>query len=162
MKLQELINETPLNMTEEQVKAFFLGALCADRPLPFLKALDELLEETPESKKELEAELKKLWEQLARNTKSELSQMFPEDKNTSVFLETARDQLDFFLTALSLSGTNTESCVDDELAELIEELENIVEDLDEFLSNSEACSADGDEFKEFLIETWKNFISYKK
>lgn len=162
MKLQELIDQTELDMTEAQVKAFFLGALCAEKPMPFPKALDEILSETPEAKKELEADFKKLYEQLKTNLKSELEKMFPEESDINVFMEISKDQLDYFLTAMSLSGTNTESCKDEDLAELIEELEDTVEDMDDFLSDSEATPEDGADFKEFLIGTWADFTAAKK
>lgn len=162
MKLQELIDQTELDMTEAQVKAFFLGVLCAEKPLPFPIAMEELLAQTPDAKNELEIALKKLWEDLRVNTKNELRNMFPEESDINVYMEIAKDQLDYFLTALSLSGTNTESCGDEELAELIEELEDTVEDMDEFLSDSEATPEDGADFKEFLVGIWGDFISSKK
>lgn len=162
MKLQELIDQTDLDMTEAQVKAFFLGVLCAEKPMPFPKTLDEILSETPEAKKELEADFKKLYEHLKTNLKSELEKMFPEESDINVFMEISKDQLDYFLTAMSLSGTNTESCKDEDLAELIEELEDTVEDMDDFLSDSEATPEDGADFKEFLIGTWADFTASKK
>ena len=162
MKLQELIDQTDLDMTDVQVKAFFLGVLCAEKPMPFSKALEEILSETLEAKKELEPEFKKLFEQLKTNLKKELEQMFPEDSDINTFMDVAKDQLDYFLTAMSLSGTNTENCADEELAELIEELEDTVEDMDDYLSDSEATPEDGTDFKEFLIGTWKDFTATKK
>ncbi len=162
MKLQEVIDQTDLDMTEVQVKAFFLGVLCAEKPLPFPKAMEELLSETPEAKKELEPVLKKLYDSLKTNLKKELDQMFPEDSDINIYMEVAKDQLDYFLTAMSLSGTNTENCDDEDLAELIEELEDTVEDMDDYLSDSEATPEDGADFKEFLIGTWKDFTATKK
>lgn len=162
MKLQELIDSTDLDMTEAQVKAFFLGVLCAEKPMPVGKAIDELLEEVPEAKKELEAPLRELFEKLKKNVKSELENMFPIEDDINTFMELSKDQLDYFLTAMSLSGTNTESCDDEDLAELIDELEDTVEDMDEFLSDSHATKEDGEEFKEFLLGTWADFVSTKK
>ena len=162
MKLQELIDSTDLDMTEAQVKAFFLGVLCAEKPLPYPKALEELLAETPDAKKELEAPLKVLWDKCQANLKAELEKMFPQEDDITAFMELAKDQLDYFLTAMSLSGTNTESCQDEELAELIDELEDTVEDMDEFLSDSHATKEDGDDFKEFLLGTWAEFTSTKQ
>ncbi len=162
MKLQELIDQTELDMTETQIKAFFLGVLCAVKPLPFPKALDELLVEAPEAKKDLEAELKKLWDHLKLNTKAELEKIFPESSNINVFMEVAKEQLDFFLTAMSLSGTNAESCNDEDLVEHIEEFEDMIADLDEYLSDSEATSEDGADFKEYLLGTWSDFIVTRK
>jgi uncharacterized protein YgfB (UPF0149 family) len=162
MKLQELIDQTALDMTPAQVKAFFLGVLSADKPLPYPKALDELLAETLEAKKELEAPFKEVWEELKNNTKANLEKMFPEEGDINQFIEVARDQLDFFLTGLSLSGTNTESCEDEEMSEFIEELEATVEDMDDYLADSNASKEDGEDFKEFLLETWMEFSSSKQ
>ncbi len=64
MNLQELIGQTDLDLNEGQVRAFFLGALTADKPLPFNKALEELLSEAPEAQKALEPHLKTLWDKL--------------------------------------------------------------------------------------------------
>ncbi|WP_408098784.1 UPF0149 family protein [Peredibacter sp. HCB2-198] len=161
MKLQELINQTDLNMTAEQVKAFFLGVLCAEKPMPFNKALEELLAEAPEAKKDLEVDLRTLWDELSRNTKKGLSEMFPQEEDTRTFIEIAKDQLDYFLTAMTLSGTNSENCEDEELAELIDELEDTVADMDDYLSDEEPNDDDGEDFKGFLLDTWKEFVATK-
>ena len=161
MKLQELIDQTELDMTLAQVKAFFLGVLCAEKPLSYSQALEELLDATPEAKKDLEVPLKELWTELSKNTKAELEKMFPEIEDIHTFMEISKDQLDFFLTALSLSGTNSESCKDEAFAELIEELEDTVEDMEDFLSDDKASKQDGEDFKEFLLGTWSEFVSGK-
>lgn len=161
MKLQALIENTDLEMTEMQVKAFFSGVLCAEKPLPFPKALTELLSEAPTAKKDLEAPLKELFETLQKNLKAELAGLFPEDKNIHSFMEVAREQLDYFLMGMSLSGTHSESCDDEELAELIDELEDSVEDMDNFLSEEDADEAEGEDFKGFFLGTWKDFVATK-
>lgn len=135
--------------------------MCAEKPLSYQGALSELLADLPETKKELEAPLKTLWDSLQKNLKAELSGMLPEEKNLQTFLEITRDQLDYFLTAMSLSGTNTENCKDEGLAGLIEELEDSVEDLDDYLADEDASLEDGTDFKEFLIETWNEFVQSK-
>jgi len=161
MKLQALIETTDLDMTEMQVKAFFLGVLCAEKPLPVGKAIDELLSEDPEGKKVLEAPLKALYQELKGNLKFELMGMFPEGLHIRDFMEISKDQLDYFLTAMSLSGTNMETCDDEELAELIDELEDTVEDMEDFLDDEEASEKDGEDFKGFLLDTWQEFIATK-
>jgi hypothetical protein len=161
MKLQALIETTDLDMTEMQVKAFFLGVLCAEKPMPSSKAIEELLEEAPEAKKELEVPLKALYDQLKTNLKSELSGMFPEGLDIHSFMEVSKDQLDFFLTAMSLSGTSMESCEDEELAELIDELEDTVEDMEDYLADEDASEKDGEDFKGLLLDTWKEFVATK-
>jgi hypothetical protein len=162
MKLQELLEKTDFDMTEAQIRAFFLGVICAERPLPFPKALEELLVEAANVKETLEAPLKKVWDECQANTKAELEKMFPAEDDINQFMELAKDQLDYFLTAMSLSGTNTESCDDEELAALIDELEDSVEDMDDFLSDSNASKQDGEDFKEFLLGTWSEFTDSKQ
>lgn len=158
MKLQELINQTELDMTENQVKAFFLGAMTAERALPFSKALEEMLDQTPEAKGVLEAEFKRLWDEVQMNQTNELQHLFGPNTNLKEFLLEAKDQLDFYLTALSLSGTNVESCKNEDLADLIDELEDAVMDLDEYLSEDSPNASEGVELKEMLLETWQDFI----
>jgi hypothetical protein len=161
MKLQDHIDSTELDMTEMQVKAFFLGILCAEKPMPFAKAFEELLTEAPEGRDELEAPLGELWDKLAKNLKGELLNMFPADPEIRSWIDLAKDQLDFFLTGMSLSGTNLETCDDEELAGFIDELEDTVEDMDDFLADSEASPEDGEDFREFLLDAWKEFAEAK-
>lgn len=162
MKLQELIGQTDLDMTLSHVKAFFLGVMSAEKPLPFFKALEEMLSETPEAKTLLEPELKKLWDELALNKTTELQNFFPASADLKEFLTNAKDQLDYYLTAMSLSGTNTESCKNEDMAELIDELEDSVMDLDEYLSEEGPDQAEGEEMKEMLLEAWQDFLSTLK
>lgn len=162
MNIQELINSTDLDMTEEQIKAFFIGVLCADRPLPCPKAIVELLSETPEAQKKLEQPLQELWNQLQKNLKTELNQLMPVVEDPRTYVEAAKDQLDFFLTGMALSGTNAENCDDEEFGEFIDELEELVEDMDDFLVDPDASEDDANDFKEFLSENWHKFAASKQ
>ncbi len=158
MELQQLIDQTELDMTAAQVKAFFLGVLTAEKPLPFTKALDELLSENPEDRGTLETQLRAFWDDLEKNKKKELASLFPTQIAVNDFIEIARDQLDYFLTGLTLSGTNSESCKDEDLAELIDELEDTVADFDDYLSDEGASKKDGEDFRMLLLETWEDFV----
>lgn len=140
------------------VKAFFLGVLTADRPMTFEKAVDELLAESPEDKKNLSSELKKFWDELSTKKKAEMTSLFSEASD----LDDCRDRLDFFLTGLSLSGTTSESVKSEEVAALIDELEDMVEDLDDYLSEDGASAEVGAEIKEFLLDTWADFVKTKQ
>jgi hypothetical protein len=162
MQIQELIDSTDLDMTKDQVNAFFMGILCSEKPMPFSKALDEILSETPDVRIQLEAPFKSIWDHIQKNLKSELGKIFIEENNTPLFLELAKDQLDFFLTGMSLSGTSIENCSNEALATFIDVLEETVEDLDDFLADPEASDEEGIEFKEFLLETWAEFTSSKQ
>jgi len=162
MNLQDLISNSELIMTVPQVKAFFLGVLSAEKPMPFDKAVDELLAAFPEDKTSLAPELKILWEELKSKRGQELANMFPKNKDVKEFLETSKEQLDYFLTAMSLSGTNVETMEDEDLIGLIEELEELVMDLDEWLVDEKHSLEEGEEMKEFLLETWKEFVGVKQ
>lgn len=158
MKLQELIGQSNLDMSISHIKAFFLGALTAEKPMSFAKAMEEMLSETPEAVKELEPELKKLWDEVVKNKPAELQNLFPASGDQKEFLTNARDQLDYYLTALSLAGTNTESCKNEDVADLIDELEDTVMDLDEYLSEAKPDEAEGEEIKELLLEAWQDYL----
>lgn len=161
MKLQELIQHTELDSTVDQIKAFFLGVQSAEKPLPFKLALEELLSATPEAIPQLQDELKLLWDNIAKNKTQEYAQFFSSESSTQSFLAHAKDQLDYFLTALSLSGTNVESCDDEDLADLIDELEDTVMELDDYLAGP-ANEAEALELKSALEETWQDFIQTAK
>jgi hypothetical protein len=161
MKLQMLIEQADLDMSLSHIKAFFLGILSAQKPLPFPKALEELLAESPEAKATLSDELKKLWDELSQNKDKELKNLLPLQKDIRVFLGEAQAQLDYFLTAMSLSGTHLDSCADEDTADLLDELEDTVMDLEEYLSDKDASKEDGEELKDFLMETWEDFLITK-
>src|SRR5690606_17667723 len=93
---------------------------------------------------------------------AETKNLFPPSKNDQDFLSVAREQLDYFLTGMNISGTHAESCTDEDLAEIIDELEDTVMDLDEYLSVEDPAKEDTKELKDFLLETWEDFLSTKK
>lgn len=159
MNLQELINDTEIDMSAESLKAFFLGFMSAERPFNFHQALKEL--DIPESNPKLDQELEALWKGLEKNKEKELENLFPSSANLNEYLENAKEKLDYFLTALTLAGTSADTCKNEELADLMEELEDTVIDLDEYLSEP-SSEKDGEELKELLNETWKDFLECNK
>jgi hypothetical protein len=161
MTLQALLSDSELDMSVPQIKAFFLGMLNAQKPMNFKQAQEELLSETPEEMSKLEGELAKLWSDLEQKKLVETKNLFPASTDLNQFLADARDQLDYFLTAMSLSGTHSDSCEDEELCEIIDELEDTVMDLDEYLAE-EGSAEEGEELKVFLLEAWNDFIETKK
>jgi hypothetical protein len=161
MKLQELIGQTELDMTVAHVKAFMLGVMSAEKPMPFKKAMEEMLSQTPEAAPLLEEELKNLWSEVEKNKPAEYQNFFPTAIDTKTFLEQAKDQLDFFLTAMSLSGTTAETCKNEDMADLIDELEDSVMEVDEYLADP-ADEAEGEEIQEMLLETWQEFVRVAK
>jgi hypothetical protein len=162
MKLQELISNSELDMTLPQVKAFFLGAMSAQKPMTFPKALEELLSPAPEEKAKLEGELKVLWEELSKNRPAELQKLFPEEKDTLTFLTLAKDQIDYFLTAMSLAGTSYDTVQNEEIAGILDEMEDNVMDLDEYVTQENPDKAEGEELKEFILQTWEDFLRTHK
>ena len=158
MNLQELIGQTDLDLNEGQVRAFFLGALSADRPLPFNKAQEELLSEAPETKNSLEPHLKQLWDKLNDKDQDQLASLFADKGTVQEFLTTALERLDYFLTGLSLAG----SLADEEQSEVLDELENVVMDLDEYLSDDKPETEAGEELKEQFLGAWEELVKLKK
>lgn len=162
MNIENLLQQTDLGMNSSQVKAFFLGALCADKPLSFDKALTELLAEGPEARDVLEKDLGALYEELKKDLGKSLSEMIVDQKDLRMFVEANRDQLDYFLTGLSLAGTNVENAADEEMAGFIEELEETVEELDDFMADEDADDQVALGYKKFLFETWEEFVALKR
>ena len=162
MKLQELIGQTDLDMTIAHIKAFFLGAMSGERPMPFKMAVEEMLSESHEAEKLLEEELKHLWDEIQKNKPTELQRLFPASPTLLDFLTNAKDQLDFYLTALSLAGTNSETVKNEDLADLIDELEDTVMDIDDYLAEEDPDEEEGEELKELLLETWEDYLRTAK
>jgi hypothetical protein len=156
MGLQELIESNEVDFNANQARAFFLGAQTGDKPMTFPKAMDELLSEAPEAKKELEKELKNLWDELSQNTKASLENLFTGPTDLDLFLTEALKKLDYFLTGFSLAGAVN----DEEAEEVSEELENLVMDLDDYLSGEKA-KADAEEIKDQLLGAWEAFVELK-
>ena len=162
MSIQNKIDLTNLDMTEYQVKAFFLGVLSAETPLFFSKALDELLSSTPEAKTALEHSLLEIWNELQKDPKNGLKTMIPVEADSLKFLEVTKDQLDYFLTGMSLSGTHSENCKNQVLANFINDLEDAVEDMDDLLADENYSEDEAHQLKEFLIEIWSEFTDSKQ
>lgn len=161
MKLQEILDSHNLEVSADQIKAFFLGVFSAEKPMPYSKALTEILADTPEFEGELSPELKILWAQIEKDQKKELGSMFPANDKIVKFLETALMQLDYFLTGMSLSGTNSDSCKNEELLEFIEVIEEFTSDLDEHLSEDKPDLEESEVMKNFLLDNWSEFVASK-
>lgn len=159
MKLTEILTKHELDITIPQIKAFFLGVNSADKPLPFPKALDELLDESVHLKDELEGPLKELWDEIIKNYKTEMGNLLPVDEELSLFLEAAILRLDYFLTGMGLAGTSSENAKDPAVAEFIEEIEDAIETIDEILSEEKLDKEDAEDMREFLLGAWEEFSS---
>lgn len=159
MNFQEKLDQTNLDMTFPQVKAFFLGAMLADKPMSFAKALDEMLSEAPDAMS-LKVDFENIWKDVEKNKVAELENLFPEVRDNRSFLAVAKDQLDYFLTALALAGTNIENCKDETVADVLDELEDIVFDLDDYLAEDDD-SVEGDDLKDMLKDIWNEYLIAK-
>lgn len=154
MNLQELIEQSGIDINEGQIRAFFLGAQTGDKPLSLAKTMDELLADVPEVKKSLEPALKKVWDEISAQKKAQLTGLFQGARNLSHFLTLAQERLDFFLTGLSLAGfMKDKACV-----EVLEELENVVMDLDDYLAEGSNDEEAGEEIKDQLLGAWEEFM----
>jgi len=119
-----------LDMTTLQVKAYLLGALMAEKPRSFEAAFKDMAEEVQGNdvfKKQTEA----LYLELKKDLKKSLAETFLSILEEENFFELAQDQLDFFLTALSLSGTHFENCSDENLGEFIDALEDLLMEMED-------------------------------
>ena len=160
MDLQESIDQTSIGMTEGQVRAFFVGVQCADHPMNFTKAVDELLAEHLDAMKDLEFVFKQLWKDIEGNLRGEAENLFPDFRTAKETITTAHANLDYFLTAMSLAGTNSESAQNAHMMELIDSMESILEELEEFMDDPEDLKV-GEDLKHELDQMWTEFMNTK-
>jgi uncharacterized protein YgfB (UPF0149 family) len=161
MGLQELIEQSELDLSLGQVKAFMLGVLTSEDPLSFPEALDELMTEAPGARRPLEPHLQQLWKELNNKDNQELANLFLfETEDVRSYLTEAQERLDYFLTGLSLAGTSSEDA-EGELGEMLEELEATLEDLDDFVADEKAQNEKGEEIRENLLACWEALVELK-
>lgn len=146
-------------MESQNIRAFFLGTLTAENPMPFHKAVDEIFVAAPEDKAQFEADLKKEWDSITTNLKTEMIQLMDDKGMSDIdFLKVAQENLDYYLTGLSLSGTNTESSSDEDFADLLDEMEDVVLDLEEYIMEEKFEANETKEFKEVVQSLWTDMI----
>src|SRR5690606_22783826 len=114
------------------------------------KALEEIFSEVPEERAALEKPIAELFENLKVTRATEVETLISEDLNFSF------ENLDFFLTGLSIAGTHSDS-VEGELSEIIEDLEDLVMDIEEFLETSPG-SEEQEELTSALLGTWEALV----
>ncbi len=146
-------------MDTQFIKAFFLGALTAEKPMPFAKAIDEVFVNTPEDKTKFEAPLKAEWDGLSKNLRQEMAALMnDEGKDDLEFLKLAQENLDYYLTGLSLSGTSLDSCSNEDFSDLIDEMEDVVLDLEEYIQEENFQADETKEFKEIVLGLWTEVV----
>lgn len=150
MNISQSLENSGLDLSVNQLKSFLLGGLTAKIPLDLDKALEEIFSEEPEARANLEKDIVEFYQNLKVTRQNEVEGLISNDLGTSF------ENLDFFLTGLSIAGTHADS-VDGELGEIIEDLEDLVMDLEEFLET------DGDaevkeELTDALLGTWEALL----
>lgn len=158
MGLQTLLSATDTNLTEGQIRAFYLGTFMADKPVPFKTAMEEVLMEAEvDDYKPWEKEMKALHDQVKANIQKEMKNLIVDEADLKAFLQTALGRLDYFLTGYAVSGATS----DEDSAELVEELEDTVLDLEDYLADESGTKENGMELKKLTLDTWKELIALK-
>lgn len=150
MNIEKALENSGLDLSVNQLKSFLLGGLSAHNPLPLDKALEEIFSEEPEAREGLEKEITEFYQNLKVTRKTEVENLINED------LATSFENLDFFLTGLSIAGTHSDS-TDGDLSTIIEDLEDLVMDLEEFLETNESEEAKV-ELTNALLGTWEALL----
>ncbi len=161
MNFQDLINSSDLDLTLPQIKAFFLGCQIGKKPLSFHKSFEELTNKSSNSSGDLAQGLNSLWTDLEKNKDLELKNIFNKSANFSTFLESSKEQLDYFLTGLGLAGTTADSTSDDFLKEVLEELEELVLDIEDYLISDAQSKEETEALCEDLEMLWSEFLKVK-
>lgn len=159
MSLQTLLSSTDTNLTEGQIRAFYLGTFMADKPVPFKTAMEEVLMEAEvDDYKIWEKDMKALHDQVKGNIQAEMKKLIVDEADLKSFLQTSLGRLDYFLTGYAVSGATA----DEDSAELVEELEDTVLDLEDYLADESSTKENGMELKKLTLDTWKELVDLKE
>ena len=158
MGLSTLLSQTDATLTEGQIRAFYLGTFMADRPVPFKTAMEEVLMEAEiDDYKAWEKDMKALHDQVKANVHGEMNKLLEDQSDLKKFLQDSLGKLDYFLTGYAVSGASD----DEDTSELVEELEDTVLDLEDYLADESATKENGMELKKLTVETWKELVDLK-
>lgn len=158
MSLKTLLSDTDTNLSEGQIKAFYLGTFMADKPVPFKVAMEEVLMEAEvDDYRPWEKDMRALYDQVKENVPAEMKKLIEDQSDLKKFLQDSLGKLDYFLTGYAVSGASA----DDETSEVVEELEDTVLDLEDFLSDESATKESGAELKKLTIDTWNSLVALK-
>lgn len=159
MSLSTLLSNTDSSLTEGQIRAFYLGTFLADRPVPFKTAMEEVLMEAEiDDYKAWEKDMKALHDQVRGDVSGEMKKLLVDQVDLKAFLQDSLAKLDYFLTGYAISGASD----DKDTAELVEELEDTVLDLEDFLADEGATNESGVELRKLTLDTWKELVSLKE
>ncbi len=159
MSLKTLLSGTDTNLSEGQIKAFYLGTFMADKPVPFKTAMEEVLMEAEvDDYKAWEQEMKALYDQVKASVPAEMKKLVEDQADLKKFLQDSLAKLDYFLTGYAVSGATA----DEEISEVVEELEDTVLDLEDYLADETATKESGAELKKLTLDTWKSLVALKE
>jgi hypothetical protein len=149
MSLSDALKDCDLAMGPKDIEAFFIGTLSADDPMKFPKAVRELmLEDTqnpvkcssPEAREKLDKALAALWKELEKGLEKRRQNLL---KNPGGSLKEQAVTLgnlgDFFLMGMTLAGLSVDD-QDDELGDLLDEMEDHLLLMDEWVADGESRS----------------------
>ncbi len=142
-----------MEMNQIETKALFLGVLSAQKPLPFRDVCHEVEGE--------EAELKPLWDNLREDVPGNRKKLFAMENMPLVERVMHFSRLgDLFLSGLILSGTDIEDLDNEDAADLLDEMEDHVLLMDDWLAQQdevtdhEAWTKDGEKYCREFLELW--------
>lgn len=159
MSLETLLATTETGLTEGQIRAFYLGTFMADRPVPFKTAMEEVLMEAEiDDLKPWEKDMKALHDRVKANVHKEMSGLIEDNADMKKFLQDALGRLDYFLTGYAVSGASD----DNDTSELVEELEDTVLDLEDYLADESGTKESGVELKKLTVDTWNELVALKE
>jgi hypothetical protein len=167
--LSESLKKCDLEMNPREVEAFLVGCLSAEKPMKFDRAIKELfLEETkvtvqfnsPDARVEIEKDVKQLWDELSKGLAKRRKNLLNVDGSNLKDEVIALGRLgDFFLMGMTLAGTSIDD-QDDEAGDLLDEMEDHLLLLDEWVAEGEdrldqpTWTEEGQKYKRELAELW--------
>ncbi len=171
MSLQDALKGCDMDMEAKDVEAFCIGALTADDPMPYPKAIKELFLDdsqspvkfnSPDARATLEKEIQKLWKDLEKNiSKRRANLLDVKGKDLKDEIIQLGKLGDFFLMGLTLAGMSADD-PDDDIGSLLDEMEDHLILLDEWVADGETRKdtgvwlEEGEKYRRELGELWSD------
>ena len=149
-------------MNTLQARAFFTGVLSGKKPLKFENALKELIKDDEEAAEMGEKVLKEIWTKCEAGLKKERKEMLKVTAKDLLGQVTELTAIgDYFLTGLTVAGTDFENMPNEDASDLLTEMEDHLLLLDEWVAEGEdgektaEWKKDGEKYKGEFLEIWK-------
>ena len=149
-------------MNTSQARAFFSGVLSGKKPLKFENALKELIKDDEEAEMMGEKVLKEIWAKCEAGLKKERKDMLKVTAKGLVAQVTELAAIgDYFLTGLTVAGTDFEKMPNEDASDLLTEMEDHLLLLDEWIAEGEdegetpEWTKNGEKYKTEYLEIWK-------